>query len=105
MGRLIFLLILLFFISCAQSEIEPESQCDQNIRIPHVVQFDSVKSGMDSLLRVSKIQSDYDVLMMNSISFSNGEFRLCVTAEEALMMGIPYATYAKYVEITTEYNK
>ena len=65
--------MLLVSISCMQNEIEPESQLqgDQVTNTPHIVQYDNEKSTMDSLSRVSKMQSDHDVLMMNSISYSH----------------------------------
>lgn len=106
MRKVIFPLMLLVSISCMQNEIEPESQLqgDQVTNTPHIVQYDNEKSTMDSLSRVSKMQSDHDVLMMNSISYSHGKYLLCLTVEDALMMGIPDVTYAKYAAIVSKHN-
>ena len=68
------------------------------------IKYDNEKSTMDSLSRVSKMQSDHDVLMMNSISYSHGKYLLCLTVEDALMMGIPDVTYAKYAAIVSKHN-
>lgn len=104
MKKIILPITLFVFASCTQSEIEPESIQDDGLWTPKIHRCDDAKHVSDSLTRISKMQSDHDILMMNSILYSQGKYQLCLTIEDASMMGIPDVTYSKYAAIVSKYN-
>ena len=104
MKKLLMFTCIFAFISCVQSEVQSELDSGEDYIHAQVIRLEEIATELDSLTLLSKIQSDHDVLMMNSITYSNDQYSLNLSIDDALKMGIPEMTYKKYSDYISRLN-
>lgn len=92
------MLTLMTLVSCIENEVD-NSEINQigdlkSSKMRIVRLSDMQKS--DSLIIVSRLQSDMDIKVIRNISIEDGEYKLNLTLKTALELGVNEETYNKY---------
>lgn len=98
MRKIIGMLTLMTLVSCIENEVD-NSEINQigdlkSSKMRIVRLSDMQKS--DSLIIVSRLQSDMDIKVIRNISIEDGEYKLNLTLKTALELGVNEETYNKY---------
>lgn len=98
-----FSLLLILFVVCivpsCMKEIREPHKTDKNQVVPKVTKASSDICIDDSLLILSRYQSDHDVIMLNNIIMEeNGKLRLIISQSEAESIGISNEVFKKYYD-------
>lgn len=104
-------LLLVLLTSCMsepmQENIIPESSTGKSP--VKMRSMSKTSAAVDTVALKSKIQSDYDLVLMNHIVRSDkGQYVLCLTKEDASEIGIPselYECYSSFVESLNPENQ
>lgn len=106
MRKIIGMLTLLTFVSCVENEVD-NSEINQrgDIRSSkmRVIRLSDMQKS-DSLMVVSKLQSDMDMKVIRSISIEDGKYKLNLTLKTALELGVNEETYNKYKVLIENMN-
>lgn len=101
-----FLLFFCAFISCAENEIN--SKYEGNLESPRSLRTTLTRStsfeDRDSLIIMSKIQSDVNNLMMGRVVMIDSIYVLSLKREDAEFLGVSDEIYDKYSDYVDRLN-
>lgn len=100
------LAVLALLSSCAVAEIEREVVSPQSEVIgTKVKSSNECMTRRDSLKLLYKYQTDARTLLGSYIVKKNGEYKICISKENALDLGIDAELYDRFEDYTEKMNK
>lgn len=98
--------ILCLFCSCVDNSVD--SQYVEQHDKPRTLRSLVTKSGHlcqeDSLMVLSKLQSDVDNLMMGRVIQKDGIFVLAIKKDDAMFLGVSEEVYDRYLDYVDRLN-
>lgn len=99
--------LLIIASACVNKKINGSSVESESSEKSIIERFKTKSIGLndlDSLKLKSRMQSDFDNLIMNRIVFRDSMYVLSLSKESASIIGIPESLYNRYVDYIRELN-
>lgn len=100
---------ILLFLCCACFENTIDSQHVEGYEGPRTLRSLLTKSSImpqeDSLIIMSKLQSDVDNLMMGRVIFKDSVFILSIKKKDANFLGVSEDVYDRYLDYVDKLNE
>ncbi len=107
MEKTLSLILLSVFVVSCMSEQLTEQDSSEVAKSTKSIRLRSKKdvSFSDTLFVKNKMQSDFNLIMLNHIVFDeNGNCSICLSPDEAQTIGIPQNTYDEYSSFVESFN-
>lgn len=104
---LLYVALLIIASACVNEKINGSSVESESSEESIIERFKTKSIGLndlDSLKLKSRMQSDFDNLIMNRIVFRDSMYVLSLSKESASIIGIPESLYNRYVDYIRELN-
>ena len=106
MRKIASIIILSALVSCAENKIDETESKSIEYKKPSKMRVVKLaeKQTADSLSIISMLQSDMDVKMLRNISIVDEKYRLGISLEVALELGVTEEIYNKYQTLIENLN-
>lgn len=101
-----FVLFLLICSSCVRNSIDDNYKGLNSSRtLKSILTKSSSMVQEDTIVKMSKLQSDVDNLMMGRVIMQDSVFILSIKKEDALFLGVSEEVYENYLDFVDRLNE
>lgn len=106
MKKILFIASFLSLTSCVDNSVDSQQIINNERRTLRSIMTRTsvIENELDTLLSMSRVQSDVNNLMMGRIVVIDSVFVLSLKKEDALFLGVSEEIYDKYLEYVERLN-